>query len=135
MLYNLDNSSNWNIKVDKRKTISHASVGVTIGSIPGFRRGFENQAKIIAHGSLFRTIREKETKLNESEAAELIGISQSELNKIESGSDMQGPSFLTITKLVEAYKEFLFEQDGTILNFTIKISRPNYHQTYFLTPE
>ncbi len=118
-----------------RKVVSHKSVGNRLSQLDGFQEGQTKRAKIIKLGTILKTMREKETHLNQTEAAELIGMSQSELSRIEAGTGTQGPSYDTITTIINTYKEILRDRYDTTLVLSVKIDGPEHHAVYSLTDD
>ena len=82
--------------------------------MPGFEKGRQQRETIILLGEKFRDLRESELGLSQTEAAKLIGIEQPELSRIENGVGKRGPSYLTITNIIEAYQSYLRQIDPTV---------------------
>lgn len=119
----------------KRKVVSHESVGNSVSDIEGFREGYESQNKVIKFGTLLKTLREQETQLTQTQAANLIGMSQSELSRIESGLGTQGPSYATISQIIDAYKNLLLKDKDTTFKFSVEIDRAGHHTSYLLSED
>jgi len=115
----------------KRKTISHEALGRRLDNIDGFRKGVEDRKKIIKLGHLFRMLRKNELEMNQSMAARLIGIKQSELSRIENGYGERGPSYATITHILEAYTRHM-ESKGAEIKLSIEISSHGHRESFSL---
>ncbi len=117
--------------MSKRDEISHESVFELASKLEGFSEGYKIRDQIIQLGVILKSLREQEAKLNQTQAAELIGMSQSELSRIESGLGSQGPSYATIFQIMGAYKKLLIE-NGAVLNFGVEVNSPGHHESYLL---
>jgi len=118
-----------------RKVVSHESVGERLGQLKGFREGSEKRAKIIKFGAILKTMREREVHLNQTEAASLIGMTQSELSRIEAGVGTQGPSYDTITTIIDTYKQVLRDRYDATLVFSVEIKGPKHDAAYLFSDE
>lgn len=89
------------------------SLARELSGIEGFAEGRKIRAQIIELGDKIRALREDVLEITQTAASELIGIEQSELSRIENGVGSRGPSFSTITRIIEAYQGYLQKVDPT----------------------
>ena len=104
--------------VRKRKLVGRKSVDAVedalardLADVEDFEQGRQLRAKIIALGDKMRELRENVLDLNQSQAAKLIGMEQPELSRIENGVGPRGPSYSTITRIIDAYQAYLQSQN------------------------
>lgn len=117
-----------------KENLSHDSVGKLLGQYEGAKEGRERRIKIIKLGRILKNMREKEIQMTQTEASELIGMSQSELSRIEAGVGSQGPSYNTIIEIVSAYKKILYDNYKSALNLSFEIiDSAGQHTTYSLS--
>jgi len=74
-----------------------------LAQIPGFSRGYDQRDRIIKLGAALRELRKKHLDISQRQAAEMIGMQQSELSRIETGVSELGPSMTTIGRILDAY--------------------------------
>jgi transcriptional regulator with XRE-family HTH domain len=72
--------------------------------VPGFEEGRRQRENILRLGEKIRELRETELGITQAEAARLVGMEQPELSRIENGIGKRGPSYLTITRIISAYR-------------------------------
>lgn len=120
------------MKIKTKKTISHEEARQMAQCLKGFDEGYKKQNEIIGLGASFRRMREKLLKLNQTQAAELAGITQSELSRLESGIGTQGPSYLTISHIFRVYRKYLSERRGGKLRWHISFDSPDQHDDFEL---
>ncbi len=95
-----------------------------LAGVEGFDEGRRLRAQIIALGDKMRALRENVLHLNQTQAARLIGIEQPELSRIENGVGTRGPSYRTITRVIEAYQAYLQSQNSDYhLGLNIQLRR------------
>lgn len=78
-----------------------------LSDVEGFNQGRQLREQIIELGDKMRDLRENVLGLNQTQAAKLIGMDQPELSRIENGIGARGPSYSTITRIIEAYQAYL----------------------------
>ena len=78
-----------------------------LADVEGFDEGRKLRARIIELGVMIRKLREVELGLKQTEAAELLGMDQPELSRIENGVGQRGPSYSTIVRIIDAYQTYL----------------------------
>ena len=88
------------------KTRTNKSLHKALVNVPGFKRGYAKRDRIIKLGKALRKVREIHLKLNQKEAAALVGMEQSELSRLEAGVGERGPSMLTIGRIMDAYEKY-----------------------------
>lgn len=93
----------------RNSSASHA-LARELGGVEGFDEGRRLRAKIIELGDKVRELRENVLELSQTKAARLIGMDQPELSRIENGIGARGPSYSTITRIIEAYETYLQRQ-------------------------
>jgi len=100
------------------------SLARELSGIEGFDEGRKLRAQIIDLGDKIRLLREDVLDITQTAASELIGIEQSELSRIENGVGSRGPSYSTITRIIEAYQGYLRKEDPTYhLGLNIQLQR------------
>ncbi|MCG8370184.1 MAG: helix-turn-helix domain-containing protein [Proteobacteria bacterium] len=106
-----------NQAMGKRRPIAEKTVDTVeealareLGNVEGFEQGRRLRAQIIELGDKMRELRENVLELNQTQAARLIGMDQPELSRIENGIGARGPSYSTITRIIEAYQAYLQRQ-------------------------
>ena len=78
-----------------------------------FRRGYQLRRKVVQLGEKLRELRTSEfVGLTQQQAADLIGMSQSELSRIENGTGPQGPSYATLLTIIEGYSQVAAEHNA-----------------------
>lgn len=87
--------------------ITHDEARDQLLQIPGVQAGVDQQQRIFALGKMLREIREAYLKMTQTQAAELIGMPQSELSRIEAGTGARGPTFTTVISIVDKYERHL----------------------------
>lgn len=120
---------------DRRKkpaTSSAEAVGKRLSSLAGFADGVARRERIIQLGALLKRLREEEVEVTQSEAAAAIGINQSELSRIESGHGERGPSYQTITNIIETYSNIMRERGAQVL-LTLEIKSDHHRKRYQLS--
>jgi len=101
---------------------AEAALALELADVEGFERGRELRAQIIELGDKLRELREDVLELNQTQAARLLGMDQPELSRIENGVGPRGPSYGTITRIIDAYQAYLQSQDpGYHLGLTIQL--------------
>ena len=65
------------------------------------RAGYQEQTAIASIGRLMREIREQ-AKLSQEQWAELIGMSQADISRLEAGMGKKGPTFDTLVRWFHA---------------------------------
>lgn len=100
-------------KLVERKTVDAAEDALAreLADIEGFKQGRQLRAQIIELGDKMRELREDVLDLNQTRAAKLIGMDQPELSRIENGIGPRGPSYSTITRIIDAYQGYLQSQN------------------------
>lgn len=78
-----------------------------LADVEGFDKGRQLREQIIEFGEKMRELREEVLELNQTQAAKLIGVEQPELSRIENGVGSRGPSYSTITRIIDAYQGYL----------------------------
>lgn len=95
-----------------------------LADVEGFEKGRELRAQIIELGDKMRELREDVLKLKQTQAAKLLGMEQPELSRIENGVGSRGPSYGTITRIIDAYQAYLQSQNPDYhLGLTIQLRR------------
>ena len=95
-----------------------------LADVEGFDKGRILRAQIIELGERIRELREKVLHLSQTQAAKLIGMDQPELSRIENGVGARGPSYSTITRIIDAYQEYLQSQNQNYhLGLSIQLRR------------
>jgi transcriptional regulator with XRE-family HTH domain len=97
----------------RRARTARKSLARELSGIEGFNEGRKLRAQIIELGDKIRVLREDVLDITQTAASELIGIEQSELSRIENGVGSRGPSYSTITRIIEAYQGHLQNEDPT----------------------
>lgn len=101
--------------------------------IKGFRRGYDLRSRIVQLGSKLRQLREQETGLSQRRAATLLGMEQPELSRIETGSGPQGPSYATLTRVIEGYAAYIrANRPGAEVHLAIDIVEGDRLRSYSL---
>lgn len=102
----------------KRKPVERKKIDVIgdalareLADVEGFDQGRHLRAQILALGDKMRELRENVLDLNQTQAAKLIGMDQPELSRIENGTGQRGPSYSTITRIIDAYQAYLQDQN------------------------
>lgn len=103
------------LKRASKSTIRGEDIAQQLADIPDFEKGRQQQRRIIQLGDKFRELRESVLQINQTEAARLAGMEQSELSRIEAGTGARGPSSSTIVRIIDAYETYL------------RTHRPDYH--------
>lgn len=104
-------------------TMTSAEVKKRLSDVPGFEEGLKQRATIMLLGEKIRQLRESELGISQTQAAELIGMEQPELSRIENGVGKRGPSYLTITRIINTYQAFLRQKNpATNLALNIGVS-------------
>lgn len=107
---------------DVRNSSRERALEDSLRRVPGFEQGRKRRANIVRLGELIRELRKSELGITQTEAAKLIGMEQSELSRIENGFGRRGPSYLTITRIIDAYRGYLQSKDPSYrldLNLTL----------------
>lgn len=91
----------------KSGTMTNDDVEESLRDIPGFTEGRQRRESILLLGEKIRQLRESELGISQTQAAKLIGMEQPELSRIENGVGKRGPSYLTITRIINAYQSYL----------------------------
>ncbi|MCB0637994.1 MAG: helix-turn-helix transcriptional regulator [Lewinella sp.] len=95
-------------------------------NVPGFEEGRRQRENIFLLGERIRELRETELRISQAEAARLVGMEQPELSRIENGVGKRGPSYLTITRIINAYQDYLRQTDPTVhVGLSINVSHDN----------
>jgi predicted XRE-type DNA-binding protein len=109
--------------------VSDEEVFNELVQLPGFDEGIAQQEKISLLGAMLRDVREKYLKMTQTQAAQLIGIPQSELSRLEAGTGVRGPTFATVTSIVDRYEQYL-APSGIEINLSLEVATPaseNFH--------
>ncbi|WP_043690765.1 helix-turn-helix domain-containing protein [Luteimonas huabeiensis] len=101
--------------------IGHDEATARLRTIAGVDEGAALQQRISRLGDLLRQVREAHLKLPQTEAARLIGIPQSELSRLEAGTGARGPTFATLTAIVDSYERYL-APSGVTLDLTLNVT-------------
>ena len=96
------------------KLVTNAEIKKHLRNVPGFEEGRRQRETIILLGEKIRDLRKSELGISQTEAAKLIGIEQPELSRIENGVGKRGPSYLTLTRIINAYQSYLRQTDPAI---------------------
>ncbi len=118
-------------EIRKRKRVARRAtdadenaIARELADVEGFNEGRQLRAQIIELGEKMRELRENVLDLNQTEAAKLIGMEQPELSRIENGVGSRGPSYSTITRIIEAYQGYLQSQSSDYhLGLNIQVRR------------
>lgn len=102
--------------------------------IPGFVEGYDRRSRIVRLGTLLRKLRNDWVQLNQTEAAKLLGMEQSELSRIETGLGERGPSYSTLAGMIDRYSAYLRSKGATV-TLSIDIQNRNRHDVYALTTD
>ena len=100
---------------DPKELLPHDHVTKRLGETPGFKDGQNRRRKILKLGRRLRDLRETALQISQTEAAKLACMEQPELSRIENGLGERGPSYDTITRIIDAYQSFLRERDPSCL--------------------
>lgn len=103
-----------------------------LSKFEGFDEGYDRRSKIIRLGELLRKLRTDEIGLSQTDAAKLIDMPQPELSRIENGHGEQGPSYVTVTQIIEVYTEYLREKGATV-KLSLEISMSDQKSEYSFT--
>ena len=95
------------------KYVTTASVRGQLKDAPGYDEARQRREHIIRLGEKMRDLRQSELGLSQSAAAKLIGMEQPELSRIENGVGKRGPTYETITRIIEAYQGYLREHKSS----------------------
>lgn len=87
--------------------VTDETVARELADVKGFEQGRKLQSQIIQLGEKMRELRETVLRITQTEAARLVGMDQSELSRIEAGTGARGPSYSTISRIINAYESFL----------------------------
>jgi len=102
-------------------------------ALPGYSEGRQQRRDIIRLGHLLRDLRKDEVQLTQVAAAELVGMKQSELSRIENGYGERGPAYTTITRIIETYKSYLKKQQRPVtIRLSLDISSPEHDVSHSL---
>lgn len=99
-----------NLAAEKTVATAEDALARELGGVKGFDEGRQLRAQIIELGDKMRELRENVLELSQTQAARLIGMDQPELSRIENGVGARGPSYSTITRIIEAYEAYLRRQ-------------------------
>ena len=95
-----------------------------LADVAGFDDGRSERAQIVELGDRMRDLRENVLDLNQTQAAELLGMDQPELSRIENGVGTRGPSYSTITRIIDAYQDYLRQHEPDYhLGLSIQLRR------------
>ena len=112
------------------RRVSHQEVYRRLGHLPGFQEGMAQQRKISLLGRMLRDVREKHLKMTQTEAANLIGIPQSELSRLEAGTGARGPTFATVTSIVDRYEQHL-ALSGVEIKLAVEVASPGSEAVHY----
>lgn len=108
----------------RHQRVTHAEVGKRLGSIAGVADGIALQQQIARLGEKLRLLREQQLQLSQTAAAQLAGLPQSELSRIEAGTGRRGPSYATVTRILSAYESALADRGHSLsLNIEVRDGR------------
>lgn len=100
-------------RVNRSKpAIGESAVARELADVQGFEQGRKLQKQIIKLGEKMREVREAILGITQTEAARLVGMEQSELSRIEAGTGARGPSYSTISRIINAYESYLQSENG-----------------------
>lgn len=108
-------------KENVKEWVAHDEVSEALLLIPGVAAGVVQQAQISRLGSRLREVREIYLKVTQTEAAKILGMPQSELSRIEAGTGVKGPTFTTVSSIVEKYEQYL-APSGVELALSLDVS-------------
>lgn len=94
-------------KVDELDPAQLRDLEQTLLQNEGFRKGYESRGRVVMLGRKLRQLREQETDLSQRKAAALLGMTQPELSRIETGTGPKGPSFATLDQIIEGYTAYI----------------------------
>ncbi|NKI35159.1 helix-turn-helix transcriptional regulator [Wenzhouxiangella sp. XN79A] len=94
-------------KKSSKPTINSEDVARQLADVPAFQAGREQRRALIEQGEALRSLRESVLKINQTQAARLVGMDQSELSRLEAGTGARGPSSTTIQRVINAYDHYL----------------------------
>lgn len=97
-----------------KKLVTNAEIEKRLRNVPGFEKGRKQRETIILLGEKIRDLRKSELGISQAQAAKLIGMEQPELSRIENGVGQRGPSYLTITRIINAYQSYLQQTDSAV---------------------
>ena len=83
--------------------MSPKSIDQLLDQHPEFAKGYAQRDRIVKLGAAIRKLRTDHLGITQEEAAKLIGVTQSELSRIETGAGQLGPSMTTVGKILDAY--------------------------------
>ncbi len=95
----------------KMRNVAEDALARELADVEEFDKGRHLRAQIIDLGDRIRELREDVLKLNQTQAARLIGMDQPELSRIENGVGSRGPSYSTITRIIDSYQDYLRSQN------------------------
>jgi transcriptional regulator with XRE-family HTH domain len=104
----------------RRQVVKHTEVGARLAAVNGVAEGIALQQQIARLGAKLRLVREENLQFSQTVAAELAGLPQSELSRIEAGIGRRGPSYATVTRILAAYEAALAGR-GQSLSLSIEV--------------
>lgn len=117
-------------KVQLETLVSDDEVYNELAHLPGFKEGLAQQKTISRLGAMLRDLREKYLKMTQTQAAELIGIPQSELSRLEAGTGVRGPTFATVTSIVQRYEQHL-APSGVEISLSLEVAAPSSEGSHY----
>lgn len=118
------------VKAQTPEWMSHEQVSDSLLSIEGVGAGIEQQQRISRLGDMLRHVRSTYLKMTQTDAAKLLGMPQSELSRLESGTGAKGPTFATVTAIVDRYEQYL-APSGVEIALSLNVSVDSGKATNF----
>lgn len=113
-----------------QRWVSDEEVYNELAELPGFSEGIAQQEKISLLGTMLRDVRERYLKMTQTQAARLIGIPQSELSRLEAGTGVRGPTFATVTSIVDRYEQYL-APFGVEINLSLEVATSSTEASHY----
>lgn len=110
--------------------ITHEEVSDALLRIPGVEAGVVQQERISRLGGRLREVREIYLKMTQTEAAKILGMPQSELSRLEAGTGRKGPTFTTVTSIVDRYEQYL-APSGVEIALSLDVSVQSGEATHY----